>query len=559
MSLWKIAWRSIEQRSLASSLTALSMALGVALVVAVLVIHGMISNSFMTGSGLGYNLIVGADKGGKLQLVLNTVYYLSSPVENIPYTFYKEFTEGKYKPYVDKAIPVCLGDYYDQYRVVGTTPAFFDELTYNNGEKFTFAEGQNFKQDEFFSGVIGATVARDLGMTVGSEFRPTHGVEADHLHDPFRVIGVLAPTGTPNDRALFINMEGFYLTGDHAKPESEEHAKSHAEADQHEVHETKEGAKHAHEHDDAHHDHADAEALKASDAHDHEPGHEHKHDAAKSDDHKHDHDHAHDEPKKMSDRQPEAGHDHEHESKSVESAHDHAKQEKQDHEDHDGHDHDHAKEADHGHDHEHHHGHDHSHNHHEPLPESQREVTAVLLLTSSPPGAPPELIAQELMTKINEGVEGQAVQPIREISVMFKLFVEPVKWLLLGLTVLIVVVAGIGILVSIYNSMSERKHEIAVMRALGAGRETVMVIVLLESILLALGGGLFGWLLGHVLIWSLNPWLLAYTGVGIGLFQFVPLELVIIPGLIVLAAIVGYLPALVAYRTDVSKALSASL
>ena len=556
MSLWKIAWRSIEQRSLASSLTALSMALGVALVVAVLVIHGMISNSFMTGSGLGYNLIVGADKGGKLQLVLNTVYYLSSPVENVPYTFYKEFTEGKYKPYVDKAIPVCLGDYYDQYRVVGTTPDFFNELTYNNGEKFAFAEGRNFKQEEFFNGVIGATVARDLRMKVGSEFRPTHGVEADHLHDPFRVVGVLAPTGTPNDRALFINMEGFYLTGDHAKPESkEEHTEAVHDADHPVERETKD-AEQAHEHDDAHHDHANPEAQKKSDAHEHD--HDHKHEAAKADDHnhEHDHDHAHDEPKKMSDRQPEAAHDHDHDhkhdSKSAEPTHNHAKQEKHDHGDHD---HAHEKETDHDHDHEH--GHDHAH-HHDPLPESQREVTAVLLLTSSPPGAPPELIAQELMTKINEGVEGQAVQPIREISVMFKLFVEPVKWLLLGLTVLIVVVAGIGILVSIYNSMSERKHEIAVMRALGAGRETVMVIVLLESILLALGGGLFGWLLGHVLIWSLNPWLLAYTGVGIGLFQFVPLELVIIPGLIVLAAIVGYLPALVAYRTDVSKALSAS-
>jgi putative ABC transport system permease protein len=121
-----------------------------------------------------------------------------------------------------------------------------------------------------------------------------------------------------------------------------------------------------------------------------------------------------------------------------------------------------------------------------------------------------------------------------------------------------VIVAGISILVSIYNSMSERQHDIAVMRALGAGRSTVMVIVLLESILLALGGGVIGWMLGHFLIWALNSWLMAFTGVAIGLFQFVPLELVIIPGLIVLAAIVGYLPALVAYRTDVAKALSAS-
>src|SRR6185295_11493141 len=118
MSLWKIAWRSIQQRALASTLTGLSMALGVALVVAVLVIHGVVSQSFQGNSGLGYNLIVGA-KGGKLQLVLNTVYYLSSPVENIPYSYYKEFSEGRFKAYCDRVIPVCLGDYYQDFRVVG--------------------------------------------------------------------------------------------------------------------------------------------------------------------------------------------------------------------------------------------------------------------------------------------------------------------------------------------------------------------------------------------------------------------------------------------------------
>ena len=93
MSLWKIAWRSIQQRGLASALTALSMALGVLLVVAVLSIHGVVSQSFKNNSSLGYNLIVGA-KGGKLQLTLNTVYYLSQPVENIPYEYYLEFTDG---------------------------------------------------------------------------------------------------------------------------------------------------------------------------------------------------------------------------------------------------------------------------------------------------------------------------------------------------------------------------------------------------------------------------------------------------------------------------------
>src|SRR5882757_3315890 len=90
MSLFKIALRSILQRGVASLLTMFSMALGVMLVVAVLSIHGVVSQSFRNNASLGYNMIVGA-KGGQEQLVLNTVFYLSKPVENIPYTYYLEF------------------------------------------------------------------------------------------------------------------------------------------------------------------------------------------------------------------------------------------------------------------------------------------------------------------------------------------------------------------------------------------------------------------------------------------------------------------------------------
>src|SRR5438874_2344001 len=90
MSLFRIALRSILQRGVASLLTMFSMALGVMLVVAVLSIHGVVSQSFRNNASLGYNMIVGA-KGGQEQLTLNTVFYLSKPVENIPYTYYLEF------------------------------------------------------------------------------------------------------------------------------------------------------------------------------------------------------------------------------------------------------------------------------------------------------------------------------------------------------------------------------------------------------------------------------------------------------------------------------------
>ena len=75
MSLWKIAWRSIQQRALASALTAVSMALGVSLVVAVLVIHSVVDQSFHRG-GEGYDLIVGAARGAGWNWCSTAVYYI---------------------------------------------------------------------------------------------------------------------------------------------------------------------------------------------------------------------------------------------------------------------------------------------------------------------------------------------------------------------------------------------------------------------------------------------------------------------------------------------------
>ena len=202
MSIFGIAWRSIRQRPLTSGLTVLSLALGVALVVATLVTAGIVKRTFASGAGLGYNMIVGA-KGSPLQLVLNSVYYVSKPIENIPWSFYQEFlpaaersdgVAGRYAGSVQTAVPICMGDYYRGYRVVGTNAAYFDRLTRGTGEPFRFAAGSNFRDDDFFGGVLGHEVARRLGLSVGDTFSPTHGADDGAVHDPFRVTGILART-----------------------------------------------------------------------------------------------------------------------------------------------------------------------------------------------------------------------------------------------------------------------------------------------------------------------------------------------------------------------------
>lgn len=428
MSLWKIAWRSIQQRLLVSTLTVVSMGLGVALVVAVLVVYGVVSQSFHRG-GEGYDLIVGA-KGGREQLVLNTVFYLSQPVGNIPYEFFEELTIGKLARAVETAVPVCMGHNYQGFRVVGTVPEMFSELKYRGDKSYQFAQGENFKTDNHFDGVLGATAATRTKLQIGETFKAVHGsgIGGRSHKQTFTVVGILAPTGTPVDHAVFVNMYGFH---------------------------------------DIHH----AESLISGE-----------------------------------ESEPHADHD--------------------GHEDHEGDDH-----------------HEHS--------DQIKEITAALVCIHQYPPGQTDVVAR----LINKGKVAQAVVPARIIADLFEGIVGKLQWILLGMAVLTTMVAGIGIMVSIYNSMSDRRHEIAVMRALGASRTTVMIVILMESILLALMGGAFGLLLGHGAIWACSSLIADWTGVVVGLLQFQRIELILIPGLIVLAAAVGYLPALAAYRTDVSKSL----
>ncbi len=448
MSLWKIAWRSIQQRTLASGLTALSMAMGVALVVAVLVIYGVLNQSFRR-SAQGYDLILGA-KGSRLELVLSTVFHLGRPTANIPARDY--YTVSKRFEAEMLTIPMCMGDTFKQHRVIGTTPDMFDELEYMDGKKYEFQEGgKNFTWEGSFEAVIGATVARRTRLKVGDTFRPVHGDALGHReqHD-FTVVGILEPTGTPNDRAIFVNIEGFYQL--HKQEGAGAHS-GHEKAG-----EVAAGS--------------GAGELPASPA-----AHEAEHAPAAA---------------------PDRGLRY----------------------------------------------------------DESRDVTAALIVFRTP--NMPRRVAIPKEINRDRELQLQAVAPAEEVTKLFEGIVGNIQWILLFLAILIVIVAGIGILVSIYNSMSDRRHEIAIMRALGARRVTVMMIVLCESILLALGGGAIGVLLGHGLTGALAPVIAQQTGVVVSPLQFQTSELVLIPGLILLATVVGYLPAVVAYRTDVAQSLIAS-
>ena len=154
----------------------------------------------------GVDLIVGA-KTGSLNLLLYSVFRIGSPTDNISWQAYRNIAESDD---VQWAIPISLGDSHEGYRVVGTTQAFFEHFSFGKKRRLTFSEGEPF--EDTFDAVLGSEVASTLGYSVSTEIVLAHGLASTsftkHDNQPFVVVGVLAPTGTPVDQTIHVRLEG---------------------------------------------------------------------------------------------------------------------------------------------------------------------------------------------------------------------------------------------------------------------------------------------------------------------------------------------------------------
>ena len=208
MSFVGMAWRYLRFRWLVSLLTVIGIGLGVALVCAVLALRHESERALSRDAGL-YDLVVGG-KGSPLQLVLSSVYHLDSPTGNLPYSDFERLRRDSRVLWV---APVGLGDNFSGYRIVGTEPQFFDLPDRNGKAFFTFAKGKVF--EDRFDVVLGSQVAASTGLGLGDTFFGTHGlVEVPgaevHRDFPYRVSGILAPTATAQDRAIFGTLESVW-------------------------------------------------------------------------------------------------------------------------------------------------------------------------------------------------------------------------------------------------------------------------------------------------------------------------------------------------------------
>jgi len=150
-----------------------------------------------------------------------------------------------------------------------------------------------------------------------------------------------------------------------------------------------------------------------------------------------------------------------------------------------------------------------------------------------------------------------AVNPASVMREFFDTFLSGSTLVLLLIALLVTVVAAVGILVSIYNSVAGRLREIAILRALGATRGTVLRLICLEAALIGLVGGVLGLFAGHGLAALGSVYMNQLLGQGINWLAWDWWEVLYLGVVVVIAAIAGLVPAMKAYRTPVATNLVA--
>lgn len=204
-TLVSLSWKSLLNRKFTALLTVCAIALSVAMLLAVERVRSDARQSF-TNTISGTDLIVGA-RSGAVQLLLYSVFHIGNATNNISWESYQDIAG---RPLVDWTVPISLGDSHRGFRVMGTSPGYFEHYRYARDRGLEFASGAPFSG--VFEAVVGAQVANELGYRIGDEIVVAHGAGnvsfVNHDDMPFTVAGILERTGTPVDRTVLVGLAG---------------------------------------------------------------------------------------------------------------------------------------------------------------------------------------------------------------------------------------------------------------------------------------------------------------------------------------------------------------
>ena len=205
--------------------------------------------------------------------------------------------------------------------------------------------------------------------------------------------------------------------------------------------------------------------------------------------------------------------------------------------------HDHEEEHEHDHEEEHEHDHNEEHQH------DDREITAMLIKFKSP------MNIIQFPRQINETTNLQAAVPSYEISRLFKLFgfgIETLSYL----AYLIIIVSGFSLFINLFNSMRERKYEMALIRTLGASRLQLSTMIIFESIILTISGFILGLLFSRFGVMFVSSLMEDSINYNLSSFKILNEEYWLLLLSVIIGLMASLIPAVQVYKMNISKILA---
>lgn len=221
MNILILVWSYLKAKPLNTVLNVVLLALGIAVITVLLLFNKQLEEK-ISSNAKGIDLVVGA-KGSPLQLILCNIFHIDFPTGNINL---KEAEQISRSRLIKKAVPLALGDSYQSYRIVGTTPEYI--------ELYHLELAQGNWWDHELETTIGANVSEGLKLTVGDTFQSTHGLVeggSGHEDQKFVVKGILKRTNTVADNLILTSVETVWHVHEHAEVDAGSHEEHNHEHD----------------------------------------------------------------------------------------------------------------------------------------------------------------------------------------------------------------------------------------------------------------------------------------------------------------------------------------
>ncbi|MEO1053039.1 MAG: FtsX-like permease family protein [Bacteroidota bacterium] len=181
--------------------------------------------------------------------------------------------------------------------------------------------------------------------------------------------------------------------------------------------------------------------------------------------------------------------------------------------------------------------------------EETREVTSLLIQYRSP------MAAVQFPRYVNANSNLQAASPAFETARLFSLIGIGID-VIRGFAYVIIFIAALSIFIALYNSLKERKYDLAIMRSMGGAKGKLFLSIIIEGAIITCMGCGVGLLLGHFTIEIINNFVPESDQSGITGKVLMVEEIWVLAASITLGVLASIIPAVGVFRTDVSRTLS---